>query len=113
MQQYTIRDLHTIYLLLSSYLNQLLHTFSSTVHANVLNYDTVISMMCTNIKYAGHPYTQYQYTVQLLQIVDAFARCVGGLLSVIGANLSLRINTTNGTTISEVHSVHWNSDNKT
>ena len=74
--------------------------------------DTEISMMCTNMLAIPVIYTQYQYTVQLLQIVDAFARCVGGLLSVIGANLSYEISTTNGTTISEVHSVHWNSDNK-
>jgi Mg-chelatase subunit ChlD len=46
------------------------------------------------------------------KIVGAFANCVGGLLSVIGANLSLEVKTVDGTTISEVHSVHWNPDNK-
>ena len=48
----------------------------------------------------------------LPQIVDAFAKCVGGLLSVIGENLTLKMETEKGTTISEVHSVHWNPDNR-
>jgi hypothetical protein len=68
------------------------------------------STLLDEISTAGNGH--YYYIDSGEKIVDAFAKCVGGLLSVIGENLTLEMQTVNGTTISEVHSVHWNPDNK-
>jgi hypothetical protein len=66
------------------------------------------STLLDEISTAGNGH--YYYIDSGEKIVDAFAKCVGGLLSVIGENLTLEMQTVNGTTISEVHSVHGNAD---
>ena len=49
------------------------------------------------------------------QIPESFADCLGGLLSVVGQNLVLKMEAVGGNTISAVHgnrTVHWTTANK-
>ena len=51
----------------------------------------------------------------LLQIPESFADCLGGLLSVVGQNLSVKIETVGDNTISAVHAnrpVNWTTASK-
>ena len=50
------------------------------------------------------------------QIPESFADCLGGLLSVVGQNLSLKLEAQGGNTITAVHAnraVNWTTANKT
>ena len=50
-----------------------------------------------------------------LKIPEAFAGCLGGLLSVVGQNLSLKLELQGGNSVSEVHddrAINWTTPNK-
>ena len=50
------------------------------------------------------------------QIPESFADCLGGLLSVVGQNLSLKLEAQGGNTITAVHAnrtFKWTTANKT
>ena len=51
----------------------------------------------------------------LLQIPESFADCLGGLLSVVGQNLSLKLEAMGETVVSAVHAnrtVNWTTANR-
>ncbi len=52
----------------------------------------------------------------LEQIPESFADCLGGLLSVVGQNLSLKLELQGGNSVTEVHAnrdINWTTPNKT
>ena len=74
-------------------------TCTCTWHCSLGRVTTCVNLISTGFVYMHcEPMPHY-----LFQIPESFADCLGGLLSVVGQNLSLRIEAVEGTSISAVH----------